>query len=58
MMTEVEARVRRTEIVRLLGGDEGYIHQRAASWNLDAHEMVLYDELKALNYLLDGDARP
>ena len=46
------ARARRDEIIRLVGGDEARFRERARNYLLDAEELVLYDELRALDYLL------
>lgn len=46
------ARARRTEIIREAGGDEREFRDRAEAYTLSAHELALFDELEALNYLL------
>lgn len=53
MMTKAEARARREEIIRQLGGDEQAFRDRAYAYALDAEELALFDELEGLDYLLD-----
>lgn len=54
MMTKAEARARREEIIRQVGGDEQAFRDRADAYALNAEELALYDELEGLDYLLDG----
>ncbi len=51
-ITEDEARTRREDLLRLLGGDGETIRARARNYLLDADEQALYDELEDLDYLL------
>ncbi|GAA4842896.1 hypothetical protein GCM10023221_21200 [Luteimicrobium xylanilyticum] len=51
-MTPAEARVRREEIVRRVGGDESAFRDRAEAYLLSAEELALYDELENLDFLL------
>ncbi len=51
-MTLAEARERRDEIVRLVGGDEETFRTRAAEYRLSAEELALFDELENLDFLI------
>lgn len=51
-LTEAEARARRNEIIKSVGGDESAFHERAHNYLLDSRELALHDELNALDYLL------
>ncbi|WP_284292198.1 hypothetical protein [Luteimicrobium album] len=51
-MTPAEARARREEIVRRVGGDESAFRDRAEVYLLSAEELALYDELENLDFLL------
>jgi len=51
-LTVAQARARRDEILRQVGGDENSFRERAADYLLDAEELALFDELRVLDYLL------
>jgi hypothetical protein len=51
-ITEEDARARRDEILRLIGGDVEAFRIRAYDYLLDASEQALFDELEDLDYLL------
>jgi len=52
ILTRAEATDRRQEILGL-AGDEQKFRARGESYELDSDELVLYDELRMLDYLLD-----
>mgnify|MGYP007003570573 FL=1 len=52
ILTRAEATDRRQEILGLVG-DEQKFRARGESYELDSDELVLYDELRMLDYLLD-----
>ena len=52
ILTRAEATDRRQEILDLVG-DEQKFRARGESYELDSDELVLYDELRMLDYLLD-----
>jgi hypothetical protein len=51
-ITEENARARRDEILRLIGGDVEAFRVRARDYLLEASEQALFDELEDLDYLL------
>jgi hypothetical protein len=53
-MTVEEARARREEIIRRAGGDESRLRERAEAYLLSADELVLFNELESLDFLLAG----
>ena len=52
VLTREEAAQRRAEILVRVGDEEKF-RIRGESYELDSEELVLYDELRMLDYLLD-----
>lgn len=52
MLTVESAEKRRTELLNSVGGNEASLRERAADYALDARELVVLDEIDALDYLL------
>lgn len=52
VLTREEATNRRQEILSIVGNEERF-RARGESFELDSDELVLYDELRMLDYLLD-----
>lgn len=52
ILTREEAMNRRQEILGLVGEEERF-RVRGESYELDSDELVLHDELRMLDYLLD-----
>lgn len=52
VISSADAEARRAEIVEQVGGDEEAFRARAAVYALDDSELALFDELRALDYLL------